>query len=351
MAQTPALLFAEGDVIDYTPSSAVAAGDVILIGSIPMIAEKAIAANVKGSLACEGIFKIPQKAEVFTAGDAVYWDVDGTPVTGDSASGAATGTASAGYLIGTAAETTAVTDTYVKTLLSKVRRSTTVGGAVTAADIAAEDATFTIVGLQAAQGGLVSVTGGTSTTSGNAGGAVSLVGGTPGITGAGGAASVTAGTGGTTSGTAGAATLVGGAGNGTTNGAGGTSAVTGGAGKGNAAGGAASLVGGVGGATGAGGAIAVTGGIGGSSSGAGGAVTVAGGAGTAGNGNGGAVTVTGGAKHSSGANGAVGIGSDKATVVTIGYASGKLMVVGLPTSDPSNSGEVWLNSNVLTKSA
>lgn len=33
MAQTPALYYAAGDVEDYTPSSAVAGGDVVVIGT------------------------------------------------------------------------------------------------------------------------------------------------------------------------------------------------------------------------------------------------------------------------------------------------------------------------------
>jgi hypothetical protein len=79
-------------------------------------------------------------------------------------------------------------------------------------DIVAADATFDIVGLTAAQGGYVKVTGGTSTTAGNAGGAVNLVGGTPGATGVGGAVTLTGGAGGSTSGTGGAVTITSGAG-------------------------------------------------------------------------------------------------------------------------------------------
>jgi hypothetical protein len=52
---------------------------------------------------------------------------------------------------------------------------------------------FPIAGLAAAQGGAVTVTGGASSTSGNAGGATRLAGGLPGVTGVGGAASVTGG--------------------------------------------------------------------------------------------------------------------------------------------------------------
>lgn len=68
-------------------------------------------------------------------------------------------------------------------------------------------ATFPINGLAAAQGGSVTMTGGTSSTSGNNGGAAGVVGGTPGATGNGGIASITGGPGGGTSGTGGAANV------------------------------------------------------------------------------------------------------------------------------------------------
>lgn len=79
-------------------------------------------------------------------------------------------------------------------------------------DITASDATFTITGLAAAQGGYVSVIGGTSSTTGNAGGAAKLTGGTPGATGVGGAVTVLAAAGGATSGAGGAVTITAGAG-------------------------------------------------------------------------------------------------------------------------------------------
>lgn len=79
-------------------------------------------------------------------------------------------------------------------------------------DITAADATFTITGLAAAQGGYVRMTGGASSTSGNAGGAASIVGGAPGATGVGGAVAITAAAGGATSGKGGGAAVTAGAG-------------------------------------------------------------------------------------------------------------------------------------------
>lgn len=212
MAQTPAIMYSSAGVIDYTPSSAVTAGDVVLIGTIPMIATVDIAANELGSLTNEGIFKVPKTSDTFTAGDAVYWDVDGTPVTGTALSGAADSSAATGNLMGYAVADAATGDSYVYVELTAAKRTTSIGGSVTAADITAEDSSLGINGVAAAQGGAIVLTGGTSSTGGNAGGAVSLIGGTPGATGVGGAATVAGGIGGSTSGTGGALALAGGAG-------------------------------------------------------------------------------------------------------------------------------------------
>jgi len=168
-------------MVDYTPASAVAAGDVVVLNSIlPLIAPVAIAANAKGTLAAEGIWKVPQKAEVFTAGDAVYWDADGDPYGGTAGSGAATATASAGPLMGRCVETTTATDTYVKVKLTASRGSTTVAGSVTADDITGSDTSLTITGKQGtaeAAGGTLTLAAGAGGATTGAGGAASLAGG------------------------------------------------------------------------------------------------------------------------------------------------------------------------------
>jgi len=86
------------------------------------------------------------------------------------------------------------------------------GAALTATSITAGDSSLGITGQSAAQGGDVVVTGGTSTTTGNAGGVGKIVGGTPGATGIGGKAQVIGAAGGATSGDGGAAEVTGGAG-------------------------------------------------------------------------------------------------------------------------------------------
>ncbi len=197
-----------------------------------------------------------------------------------------------------------------------------VGGAVAiAGGTAGDGANYT--------GGAVSTTGGAGKGTG-AGGAASLVGGAGGATGAGGNIAITAGNGGTTSGACGTVTIAGGTAGEAVNTAGGAVSLIGGAGKGSQAGGLASVLGGAGSATGHAGAV-----------------LVAGGAGTAGDTNGGAVDIRGGAKFGSGDNGAVNIGADKATTVTIGYAAGKLYLIGLPTSDPSTDFQVYNDSGTL----
>lgn len=214
MAQTPAIFKQEGDRIDYTFSADATSGDVIELGSIPMIvvADVDFSENALGTLNMVGSPFVPQKAEIITAGDAVYWDDGGDPVTGGAGTGAATGTAAGNVLMGFALATTAAIDTYVHTRLTAAMRTATIAGSMTADDITGSDSSLNIAGFAAAQGGSITVTGGTSATAGLAGGAVSIVGGTPGVTGVGGALSITAGAGGATSGTGGALAIAAGAG-------------------------------------------------------------------------------------------------------------------------------------------
>lgn len=213
MAQTAVLTYqSEGDAVDYTPGSAVAAGAVVVIGTFPLVATSAIAANKKGALAAKGVFKFPKTTDTFTAGDAVYWDADGTPVTGDSLSGAADSSSATGELIGWATEDAATGDSYVVVMLNPSKRTATIAGSVTADDITGSDSAMAIAGLAAAQGGSIGIVGGTSSTAGNAGGAITVTGGVPGATGAGGAVTVAGGAGGATSGTGGAVAIAGGAG-------------------------------------------------------------------------------------------------------------------------------------------
>lgn len=118
MAQTPATRYQSDDnQIDYTPGSAVTAGDVILVGTVVAIATSDIASGVLGSLAIEGVFKLPKITGAIAAGDPVYWDPVGSPVTGTASSGAASNTPGVNYLAGYAAVAAASGDSYVATVL------------------------------------------------------------------------------------------------------------------------------------------------------------------------------------------------------------------------------------------
>ena len=61
----------KGDVLDYTPAAAVAAGDVVVIGSLVGVAPVAIAANAMGSLSIDGVFSMP--CATGAQGSAINW--------------------------------------------------------------------------------------------------------------------------------------------------------------------------------------------------------------------------------------------------------------------------------------
>lgn len=188
-------------------------------------------------------------------------------------------------------------------------------GAITVDSITATASPMPIAGLAAAQGGAVTVTGGASSTAGNAGGAVTLVGGLGGTTGVGGAATLTGAAGGATSGTGGAAAVTGGAGT-----------------NGNAAGGIAGLVGGAGQGTGSGAVARVVGGASGvGATGTGGVAQVTGGAALSSNGGGGSVVLTGGAKAGTGIAG--GVRTESLDIVTMSAPAAKTTSVTLTAAE------------------
>ena len=94
MAQVPATRYqSDGNAIDYTPGSAVTAGDVIVLGSVVAIATEDIAASTLGALALDGVFKVPKITGANAVGTLIYWNPTGDPVGGTAGSGAATSTA------------------------------------------------------------------------------------------------------------------------------------------------------------------------------------------------------------------------------------------------------------------
>lgn len=134
MAQTyQARFIQEAQAIDYTPSSAVAAGQVVVQGSMIGVAKTPIAANVLGALAVRGIFDVVKANEQITLGAALYWDADGNPYNGTAGSGCATTTATDNTFIGFAQVAAGATDEVVRVLWNgPVAVANTVHNALTA---------------------------------------------------------------------------------------------------------------------------------------------------------------------------------------------------------------------------
>ena len=74
----------KGDSVDYTPGSAVGAGDVVVQGDLVGVAPVAIAANTLGALQVKGVVTFPKSAgssTALTAGAKVYWNASSEVVT------------------------------------------------------------------------------------------------------------------------------------------------------------------------------------------------------------------------------------------------------------------------------
>jgi predicted RecA/RadA family phage recombinase len=74
----------DGGRMQYTPSSAVAAGDVVVVGDTVGVATQAIAANTLGSLSTRGLFLLPKASGSTTAiaaGKKVYWSAGSSVIT------------------------------------------------------------------------------------------------------------------------------------------------------------------------------------------------------------------------------------------------------------------------------
>jgi predicted RecA/RadA family phage recombinase len=67
----------EGFAIDYTPTAAVASGQVVVNGDLVGVSRTTIDANTLGSLAIQGVFEFPKATGGSTAialGATCYWD-------------------------------------------------------------------------------------------------------------------------------------------------------------------------------------------------------------------------------------------------------------------------------------
>lgn len=96
-------------MIDYTPSADVAAGDVVVVGELPLIAHRDIPDGRLGALAAGGgVYTIAKEAPaVITAGAALYWDAGDQVVTT---------TASTHKLFGFASAAAASADTTIRAI-------------------------------------------------------------------------------------------------------------------------------------------------------------------------------------------------------------------------------------------
>lgn len=83
-----AMFVQDGDAIDYTPGSAVSAGDVVVVGNLIGVALEDIAAHALGSLKVSGVFTFAKAATYpLVAGGTVYWKAGTSVATWDAESG------------------------------------------------------------------------------------------------------------------------------------------------------------------------------------------------------------------------------------------------------------------------
>jgi predicted RecA/RadA family phage recombinase len=119
MAQSfQARFLQDGESIDHTPVAAVAAGQVVVQGSMIGVAKRPIAAATLGALAVRGIFDVVKANEQQALGAALYWDADGNPYGGTAGTGCATTTAGGNTFIGFAQVAAGATDEVVRVLWS-----------------------------------------------------------------------------------------------------------------------------------------------------------------------------------------------------------------------------------------
>jgi predicted RecA/RadA family phage recombinase len=118
----------QGLSIDYTPGSAVAAGDVVVQGKLVGVAKLDIAANVLGALTVLGIFDgVKDASDITAVGTALYWDADGNPVGGEAGTGAYTTTATGNTFAGWSLAIAGVGVGTVRFLLRSVNDTTSIG--------------------------------------------------------------------------------------------------------------------------------------------------------------------------------------------------------------------------------
>ncbi|NLX60656.1 MAG: DUF2190 family protein [Phycisphaerae bacterium] len=105
----------DGRSIDYTPSAAVTAGDVVVQADLIGVAKLDIAANALGALAVTGVFDFPKATGAgsgIAVGAKVYWKADPGAAQADDEAGA-------NKLIGKTIKAAADADATVRVRLSQ----------------------------------------------------------------------------------------------------------------------------------------------------------------------------------------------------------------------------------------
>jgi len=88
---TTARFIHDGDAMDYTPSVAISAGDVVVQGDLIGIAKLDIAAGQLGTLAVTGVFDLPKPTGAGTdiaAGAKLWWNATDSRVEKTDGAGA-----------------------------------------------------------------------------------------------------------------------------------------------------------------------------------------------------------------------------------------------------------------------
>ena len=108
-----AVVLYDGEYVNYTPATNVAAGDVFFMGHLFLVATRPVPANTEGAFLIRGIVQLPKATgtgKTISAGALVYWD---------AANNVATATAIGGTTaIGKAVAAAGATDSTVKVLLT-----------------------------------------------------------------------------------------------------------------------------------------------------------------------------------------------------------------------------------------
>lgn len=72
----------QGDIINYTPSVAMTAGEIVVEGELVGAAVTDIAANAEGALRIAGVINAPKlSTDVVVIGNILYWDDGNTRMT------------------------------------------------------------------------------------------------------------------------------------------------------------------------------------------------------------------------------------------------------------------------------